>query len=429
MNIWLVQLGEPLPIRAGVRKQRLTLLSQKLVDRGHTVVRWASAFDHITKTMLRDGDTDIRLSPNHTLKLLKGLGYKKNISLRRYLDHHLIAWKFGRQARRMERPDVVVVATPPHNLAYSVVKFANRRGIPVIVDIRDQWPDIFLDYVRGGLRKVARFLLFSDFYYTASALSKANGLTAMMESLLEWGLGYAGRSMSRKDGVFYIGTDPAEETHFSDVDPRFREMVLSCQAKVIITYVGTFNRYYNPLIIVEVAKRFLEERRDDLLFIIAGSGELWDGVYQEASALPNVLLTGWLGHEEILFLLSNSDAAICPLSKSIPAFPNKVFMYLSAYLPVIASTPGDFRNLIEEYRIGFYYDPGDKDGLYNCVKALLDDANLRREMCENIKRIFDEKFGAPKIYTRFAVHIEGVARESCRRSPQQGRNKGHSGRR
>ncbi len=49
MNIWLIQIGEPLPLEAGVRKMRTALLADKLLERGHSVYWWASAFEHQRK--------------------------------------------------------------------------------------------------------------------------------------------------------------------------------------------------------------------------------------------------------------------------------------------------------------------------------------------------------------------------------------------
>jgi len=49
MNIWLMQTGEPLPIRNGIRKMRTAVLADKLLERGHKILWWASAFEHQQK--------------------------------------------------------------------------------------------------------------------------------------------------------------------------------------------------------------------------------------------------------------------------------------------------------------------------------------------------------------------------------------------
>lgn len=50
LSIWLIQTGEPLPIEDSVQEMRTKILAQKLIERGHSIVYWGSAFDHFRKT-------------------------------------------------------------------------------------------------------------------------------------------------------------------------------------------------------------------------------------------------------------------------------------------------------------------------------------------------------------------------------------------
>ncbi|MFX0200046.1 MAG: glycosyltransferase WbuB, partial [Candidatus Hodarchaeota archaeon] len=61
MNIWLIQIGEALPVKAGIRKLRTAYLADKLIQRGHDVLWWASAFDHFEKRWLYDNDKEVTL--------------------------------------------------------------------------------------------------------------------------------------------------------------------------------------------------------------------------------------------------------------------------------------------------------------------------------------------------------------------------------
>ena len=65
MNIWLLQTGEPLPIRSGVRKMRTALLADKLLERGHKILWWASAFEHQQKVMLSKKDRSFDISERY----------------------------------------------------------------------------------------------------------------------------------------------------------------------------------------------------------------------------------------------------------------------------------------------------------------------------------------------------------------------------
>lgn len=53
MNIWLVTIGEPLPIDEGnYRLLRVGILANLLVKKNHNVIWWTSTFNHIEKKTL-----------------------------------------------------------------------------------------------------------------------------------------------------------------------------------------------------------------------------------------------------------------------------------------------------------------------------------------------------------------------------------------
>ena len=60
MNIWLIQSGEPLPTDDTVKKMRTALLADELLAKGHSVIWWTSAFDHIKKKWIFTKDTEVQ---------------------------------------------------------------------------------------------------------------------------------------------------------------------------------------------------------------------------------------------------------------------------------------------------------------------------------------------------------------------------------
>ena len=68
MNVWLIQSGEPLPVNAGIRKMRTALLADVLMERGHSVYWWSSAFEHQRKIWLSQKDRDFHFMPFLTLR-------------------------------------------------------------------------------------------------------------------------------------------------------------------------------------------------------------------------------------------------------------------------------------------------------------------------------------------------------------------------
>lgn len=411
MNVWLIQADEMLPFQKGVRKMRTMMLAEKMLERRHNVLWWTSAFDHIKKEWRFGRDTEVDVGEGLRIKALKGLGYKKNISLARFVDLRIIAWKFKKYAPKMPKPDIIIAATPSYDLAYQAVKFARRNKIPVIVDIRDEWPELFLNFIPSKFRKIGRLLLYSEFKMFREAVQGATALISMMNSMLDWGLRYADRPRSPNDKVFYLGSyrnSPPSEI------PDKLSFLKKLKGKFIVTFAGTFVQSNAPGILIEVARRLTDK---NIYFVLGGDGELWEELKQRATELPKVFMPGWLNEVEISALLAHSSVGISPSPLFREAFPNKIFSYLSAELPVISAFQGDLREIIEKYQIGFYYPPNDVDALTKRILELYENPELLRKFSQNAGRVFSEMFDADKIYTEYAEYLERIA-EKYRRNNQ-----------
>lgn len=409
--VWLVQIGEPLPVNSAVRRQRLTLLSEALVARGHKIVRWGSKFDHVTKKMIT-GPNELKFHDGKLMiHMIKGCGYKRNISLTRILDHWLIENRMIKKMNKIPNhllPNVILVCSPTHSLACRIVKFAKLKKIPVIVDIRDQWPDIFFNLLPKTLYFTKNIIFYREISKFQWALKNATSITAMMEDLLQWGLQYAQRSQTINDKVFYIGSpEPANYKH-SDLPEHIRAVKKIAKNKLVFCFVGTFSNACNPNIIAEAARILAE--RDNILFLVAGGGNTADNFEREIKGLRNIKMLGWLTSSQITAVLEESDVGIIPLSEERPCFPNKAFIYFSAQLPIITSTPGELNRIVDDFHIGLTYNPNDLMGLVEAIKFLADNPEQVNSMKNNVKEIYLKKFDGYLIYQNFAAHIENVAR-------------------
>lgn len=402
LNIWLLQIGEPLPIQNDIRKLRTALIADKLLERGFSVFWWGSAFEHQRKLWISKKDKDFFINPNFRIRVLKGCGYRKNVSVNRYLDHIIIARKFRKQAKLNKKPDIIVASMPCYHFAYEGMRYARRHEIPLLVDIRDPWPDIFLTPLKKiGLDKLGKILLAFDFHRLSILLREANGIVATSKGFLQWGLNKIGRSKGDLDEVFYHGYKK-ENIDSIDKSPIY----IDVPQKKLILFIGTFGDSYELKLILKVSKKFYNNGNSDILFLLAGTGAQFEDIKREAKHLPNVVLPGWLSKEEIKQILMASWAGIIPCKSAKNTAPNKVFEYLSAGLPLISSLEGEIKDLIENYQIGLNYKPGDMEGLYRCIHKLASDPILWSKMSTNSSQFFIKYGDADKIYTQYVKHIE-----------------------
>jgi glycosyltransferase involved in cell wall biosynthesis len=412
VNIWLIQTGETLPFGTGDRPMRTGLLASELTRRGHSVRWWGSAFDHFKKEWVCSGDSVVEVSSRLTIHCLKGNGYRKNISLARFVDHRRIAWKFRPATAGLTPPDVIVAASPAYDIAYAAAKYAAAHKVPLLVDIRDPWPDIFLHHVPAAVRPAARALLATEFRMMGALCRQAAGLIAVSNTFLDLGLRYTGRPRQWQDRVFYLGCRaPGPLLPESDA---MRAIHARCEGKTVVVFVGNFGEYNDTAILLDAAAQLAAR---NIVFVIAGDGRNLAAMERRAQSMPNVILPGWLRQDDVDSLLRFSHIGVCPTALEVDLFPNKAFMYMSVGIPVISAFAGDLRKSIEQLQIGRNYAPGDAAALRNHIVELVEDAGLYRRCAENARRQFARSFDAGRIYEDYAEHIESLGGDNTSKTP------------
>lgn len=121
-------------------------------------------------------------------------------------------------------------------------------------------------------------------------------------------------------------------------------------------------------------------------------------VKAKTQALPGwsrVNELGFLSRLEVKSVLGRSTAGIVtflPEPNHIDAYPNKMFEYMSAGLPVIASDFPLWREIIEGSQCGVCVDPLDAASIASAIDRLVENPELARNMGENGRRAVHEKY-------------------------------------
>jgi glycosyltransferase involved in cell wall biosynthesis len=404
MNVWIIQIGEQLPIGNDIRKMRTLFLAEKLSGKGHSVIWWASAFNHLRKKWNFENDTDFQLGINFQIKALKGIGYKKNNSLLRFIDHRIISKKFKKKIQTEIIPDVIIASIPSYDLAFEATRYALKNKIPIIIDVRDKWPDNFLEFFPKSFHFLLRPFLYLEFKMLNFSLINAEAIVSMSESMLNWALEKSKRIKSSQDKIFHLGFSSFNRSLISLSKPQNITNEDTAD-KFIVLFIGTFGTYHNPEILIDCAKII---NNDKILFILAGDGPLKSQLYFKARTLKNVIFTGWVEQEQIDYLLGISSIGICPTSKDGEKsfFPNKVFLYWSAGLPVGSAFEGEISEVITKGNIGFNFS--NTSELVTGINKLFIDKKHFSDVSSNVKQLFKENYDADVIYEAYACFIENL---------------------
>jgi len=408
MRIWTITVGEPIPGFSGTSRQwRCGALSQVLADRGHDVTWWTSSVDHFSKTQMVPASVVHEVSDCLRIQFLRGPTYARNVSMARYWNHRVIAREFSRLAGGLAPPDLVLCSFPTIELSAAAVAFGVQRGIPVFLDIRDLWPDEILARVPLAMRGVGRLVLWPLFRDAAQALRAATGIIGISESYLHWALNRAGRSRTSADRVFPLGytADLNRSEPRPEVGARLRALGVD-PAKKILWFSGTFVGNIDLGTVIEAARALSGNRT--IQFVFSGSGERDREWRRQAAGLGNVVFTGWVESEELLWLSRVAWAGLAAYRVGASmSLPNKLFEYMSMELPVLLSLKGEAKALVISEGLGAVYEAGSARSLVELVSRIVEDAEWRAQCASRARRLFEERYSLDTLYASYADFLEG----------------------
>jgi len=414
MNIWLIQTAEPLPIDSdNERLLRTGILANLLVAKGHEVTWWASTFDHVKKAFRFHTDTNIEVAQNFHIKLLHVTGYRRNVSLRRILNHYLLAKKFALQARKELPPDLVLCSYPIIELSSEATKYGREMNLPVVLDIRDLWPDEFLNLLPAGAEWFGRIGLWPMFRQASAALRRAYAITGITPNLVHWGVEKAKRNLSSLDQSFYFG--------YVDTPPSTEAI---CQAELFwqsygvskndgwfnVCFLGTISHLVDFETVMTCAYT-LKRQRAKIRFIICGQGDQLDLLKSKSVGCENIVFPGWVGRDEIWVLMRLSSVGISPFRNVYSyqnSVSNKTIEYLSAGLPVLSCLKGVVRDLLLTHQCGFIYESGNAQELARILRWLSEEPQHLDRASKNAMALYHEKFRAEKVYSDMIVYLQKV---------------------
>lgn len=417
-RIWLITVGEPLPNSSqAARLLRTGLLAGVLAERGHEVVWWTGSFDHTSKRFWPEAGVDrcgSATDPGYTIRFLQSTGYQRNISIARLRDHAAAAASFTAQAKASEPPDVILCSLPTLELCEAAATYARAQRVPLALDVRDLWPDVFYTALPTFLRPLGPWLM--GFYERSAnrALQQADAITACSSGYLNWGLRRAKRVQRPQDRVFALGNVKPKSSTPNDLDPALAALLK--QGKKLIVFAGVFGHSYDLFTPIEAARQLQTPSENsaiktgDVVFVFAGRGDKLEPLIQQAAGLNNVFFTGWIGSVQLNALLDSAWLGLAAYhAHALQSLPNKPFDYLSHGLPILNSLNGELAELVEAQSIGFNYPSGDAVALVATVRRLLQEPHLVQRAGLRSKALFDEQFDAAHIYPQFADYLEQLA--------------------
>lgn len=377
MRVWIESPFDNLP-QEGFRKQRFWLMAEAFARRGHEVVYWTGDFNHVGKTRRKlvapesGGKIDLRIFPV--------LPYFRNVGLRRVVSHRAYARDWFRLALKegaAQKPDLIVASCPTISAAETAVKLARTFGAESAIDIMDAWPETFERIAPAPLRPLARFFLRGLRRRVQKVYREADVISGVSERY---------RELCRRDD-FHLAY------HGIEMPAAFAARQRRPGAPVKLVYAGNLGCGYDLGTVMEGVE-LLRNRGIEATLDIAGNGQL-EAKWRKAAG-SGVRFHGYMRSDELFKLLSDCDFGIIPLRNDTwVGLPYKLGDYIAASLRVLTSLDGECRELVERYRAGAWYPPGDASGFADAVLSVSAVRDYERSVAAlaqklDAKRIYDE---------------------------------------
>jgi glycosyltransferase involved in cell wall biosynthesis len=418
MKIWLVTIGEPIfhPDNK-LRLHRTGILAKYIAENtADEVVWWTSTFSHFTKEHLYDADTEVQVLPRFKMIAIKGKGYKRNISIDRIIDHAQIAKKFTELIKNQVRPDIIVAAFPTMGLCKASLEYGKENNIPVIIDYRDMWPEVYVDVIPGKLQFIGKFILQPLFKELASLFSRAYGMIGITQDFLNLALNKIPRVQKSADGVFPLGY-LLKQYAPGDMQEAglFWDSILDLHSnRLRICFFGAIGYQSNWNTISEAATR-IQETRMNVELVICGSGDKLDDLKEAASGNDHIIFPGFVSAAQIRSLMEHADIGLCayfPKESYMNSVPGKAIEYMSAGLPLLSTLEGGtLGHLIDEHQIGFHYRHDSVDSFLDAVNRIMVSRDDLKITGDRIKKVYNEYFDAGYVYKNYAAHLDTIVKE------------------
>lgn len=399
----LLLLTQFFPPEVGAPQLRLADLGERLIDRGWEVEaltalpnfpmgRISADYSPFKCCVEQIGRIRCARVPIYPAKM----GFLRRLAS--YFSFVATASSFG--PRLCQRPDVLLVESPPLFIGYAARYLAWRWKCPYVFNVSDLWPE---SSARMGF-------------------SKAKATTRMAERLELSLCRYASAVTGESDEIVSairrrVPETPNEVIATGVTTDRFGPHTIDAHVSrllgeapgPIFIYIGPLGPEYGLEPFLEVAKRMPADVPGR--FVLVGDGPSRESIEQRIrdEQLSRVTLLPPQPRELTPALFAASDVAIFNLGVNRPgAMPSKIYEAMASHLPLLVLAAGAPVRRLQQANCGLIVSPANIDEALQACVRLATDPELRQQLGECGRRAAESEFNRDRIADRLDVFLTRV---------------------
>ena len=297
--------------------------------------------------------------------------------------------------------DVAIASSGPITVGFLGLIAKKIRRKKFVFEVRDLWPagSIELGIIKGNFLKNAAF------WFEEKCYKNADLIVACSEGMKQ--------DIEERFHYQHITVVPnACDTHLF-FESKVRDIPAEFQGKRLILYTGSLGVMDHCMQIMWAAKKFDIKKYPDVQFVIIGDGVERQMMQQYAAEenLSHVSFLGLVPKTEVVEWLRKAYCAIVCF-KDVPILntvsPNKMFDAFASGLPIVQTTQGWIKQLLQGEQCGLTVPPDAPQEMANAIETYLDDPSLRQMHGENSHRISLTRFNRDKCAADMIAAIQAI---------------------
>jgi glycosyltransferase involved in cell wall biosynthesis len=405
-HIFIWQNGEPLHIdKKNHTPMRAINLSNFLLENKFKVTLISSNFDHTYKKFRIKNLKKfkiLKIKKDFNLVLINSIGYKKNISLRRLIDHFHLAFNLNFFLKNnTENPDIVFIGFPPIEPAIIFSRWSFKNKIPYLLDIKDLWPEYFYERFKNTfIEKILKLIFSIHNIILTIYLKKSSAILASNNFFLKYTLKKINRKKKYCDNVFYL-TKP-----ILNYNSNFFLKKINFNKKTFNLYFcGRVDLKVFDFITVFKALNILNTKDFKFHFYIAGYGDLetLNKLRNEYQLQENVTLIGYINKYNHSLLLKKMSIFIAPFYNNLnfsSNLSNKFIESIQYNMPILTPLQKEVSTFILKNKIGLVYKEKSYNDLAKKIIILKNKLNKDSSIRNNLVNLSTTVFNHGNNYSK-----------------------------
>lgn len=400
LNIWVFNhhaQGPELP--GGTRHYDL---ARQLIKKGHEVTIFAAGFHYtlMKETVVYNSGYKLENKDGVNFVWVKTYPYEKN-NIKRMINIISYALKLNFLIPKLElkKPDIII-GTTVHPFAPIVAyKFSQQYKVPFVFEIRDLWPQTFIDM---GVWKKDSFISKVFRYIEKYTVSKADTIISLSPKTQQYLLD----NYDYKHNIYIPNSVDLDEVSsnlkLSSSNHTLLELEkLKSLGKFVCLFTGAIVKSNTIHVFIEVAQKL---KIENIQIVLVGTGqerEYYEMISKKES-IDNITFLDPVDKKLVPKLLNLADVLLLIQGNVQWGSSNKLFDYLAAKKPIITSLYAQHNDIVEKIGCGYSAEYDNSEKMVEKIKKIYSlDSAQKEVMGQNayqyVEKNYDIKLMADRL--------------------------------